>query len=283
MAPSDPAIADSTVRVHARLVRVGMILDDLGDDLLAQVVSSCREREPTLEAVLVHGSYATGRAEVGSDLDLDLFVTEPSVHYRTWFEPKGTGDALHVSARCDLTIDVWEEEADEPEDWSLGLPVRLRHRWLWRGNNHSIVAALGEEPVLVKPGADPEIEDMVDAALKMRRHARSGDEIGVRLEAQAAARCASATVAALNDPPPVETPREAVEGATSLSLAPRGWPEDLLTTLGLRVAPTDAVVESLDRLVLGVIRLVREVDPSVDKQPDVETYVRDGTLERLLT
>jgi phosphoribosyl-AMP cyclohydrolase len=260
---------------------MGMSLEDLGDGLLSQVVASCREREPSVEAVLVHGSYATGDAQTESDLDLGLFVHDPSGHYRTWFEPREDGEALHVSARCDLTPEVWKEEAREPEDWSLGLPVRLRHRWLWRGNS-TLVAAIGEEPVLDKPGGGPEIEDMVDAILKMRRHSRNGDDVGTRLEAQAAARYASMTVAALSEPPPVDTPRAAVEGVSSLSVAPVGWRDDVVTALGLRAASTDEVVGSADRLVLGSLRLVREVNPSVDVQPDVETYVRDGTFERLL-
>ncbi len=46
---------------------------------------------------------------------------------------------------------------EEPADWSLGLPVELPHVWLWAGDD-SIVAEIGELPVLHKPGSSPEIE-----------------------------------------------------------------------------------------------------------------------------
>lgn len=261
---------------------VGLTLADLGEELIARIIDSCRSREPSIAAVLVHGSYATGVAHPESDLDLDLFVSEPAVHYRTWFESRGEQAPLHVSARCDLTLKTWEHEANEPEQWSLGLPVRLVHRWLWCGDP-DLATALGDDPVVAKPGGSPEIEDMVDAVLKMRRHAHAADDVGVRLEAQTAARCAAPTVGALNDSAPATDPRSAIEGVVSLPVAPRGWGPDFLTAAGLAHASVDQVLEATNRLVIGTLRLVREVDPAVDDQPDIERYVRDGTLERLLS
>jgi predicted nucleotidyltransferase len=257
-------------------------VSDLEGDLVERVIRSCRVREPTVEAVLVHGSYATGRARSDSDLDLDLFIAgEPSARYKTWFEPRQDHQLLHVSARCDLNIDVWEEEAEEPEDWALGLPVELPHSWLWRGDGR-LVDVLGERPVLTKPGSAPEVEDMIDAVIKMRRHAAAGDELGGRLEAQAAARYAAPTVAALNTPRPVTDPRSALDTILALPVAPPDWASNLVVAMGLVAHTIDEVVEATHNLALGVLRLAREVNPHVDPQPEIARYLTDGTLERML-
>lgn len=257
-------------------------LTDLEDDLVERIISSCRARESTMEAILVHGSYATGRARPDSDLDLDLFIAgEPSEHYRTWFETRQDGHLLHISARCDLNIDVWQDESEEPEDWALGLPVELPHQWLWRGDGR-LVGLLGESPLLTKPAQSPEIEDMVDAVIKMRRWATEGDQLGARLEAQAAARYAAPTVAALNAPTPVSDPRSALDTILALPLAPPRWAAELPVAMGLASATIADVVEATNNLTRGVLRLAREVNPHVDPQPEVGRYLADGTFERML-
>jgi Nucleotidyltransferase domain len=265
-----------------RLKGVGASVSDLEVGLVDQVVSSCQVREPTTVAVLVHGSYATGHADLDSDLDLALFTDgEPSEHYRMWFAARGSLEPLHVSARCDLTIDAWAEEQEEPEDWALGLPVELPHAWLWLGDRR-LAEVLGDRPLLSKPGKPPEIEDMVDAALKMRRHARTGDELGARLEAQAAARLAAPVVCALNHPGPVTDPRSALAAVLGLPVVPLGWEVDLPVSMGLAAAALGETVQATIRLVRGTLRLARERNPGVDPQPETERYLVDGTFERLL-
>lgn len=261
---------------------VGASVTDLEPELAGRVIGSCRAREPSAAGILVHGSYATGRASDESDLDLALFIEgEPSEHYRTWFEARDGLAPLHVSARCDLNVVVWDQEREEPEDWALGLPVELPHVWLWRGDRR-LAERLGDHPVLSKPGGPPEIEDMVDAALKMRRHARGGDELSARLEAQAAARFAAPTVCALNDPEPVTDPGSALAAVLALPVAPPGWQADLPVAMGLTAAALDEVVQTTIRLVRGTLRLARERNPGVDPQPEIKRYLVDGTLERLL-
>src|SRR5688500_14416861 len=137
----------------------GLSLSDLPVELRDRVIASCREREPSTAAILVHGSYARGCARPDSDLDLGIFITdEPRAHYRTWFAARLADAPLHVSARSGLSIDVWQEEGeeDEPEDWTFGLPAELVHVWLWVGDE-SIRERLGDEPVLRRPAAEPEV------------------------------------------------------------------------------------------------------------------------------
>jgi phosphoribosyl-AMP cyclohydrolase len=255
---------------------------ELGADLAGRVIGSCRGREPGVAGILAHGSYATGRVSRDSDLDLALFIAgEPTEHYRTWFEDRDGLGLLHVSARCDLTIEVWNREREEPEDWALGLPVELPHLWLWCGDRR-LAELLGDYPVLSKPGSPPEIEDMVDAALKMRRHARGHDELGARLEAQAAARFAAPTVCALNNPGPVTDPRSALAAVLALPIAPPGWTADLPVAMGLTTAALGEIVQTTIRLARGTLHLARERNPAVDRQPEIKRYLLDGTLERLL-
>lgn len=257
-------------------------LRDLPTDLRERVIASCREREPSAVGVLVHGSYATATARPDSDLDLGIFISgSPTAHYRTWFEERAAPKPLHISARSDLSLETWQREASEPKSWAMGLPVELRYAWLWSADER-LRAAIGECPVLRKPGVKPEVEDMVEALLKARRAHATGDEIGVRFAAQAAARSAAPCVAALNQPAPVRDPRTALDTLTTLPIAPERWAVDLLACLGLAPQAAPGVIVAAERLVGGVLRLLRERDPAVDPQPDIARYVADGTFERLL-
>ncbi len=119
----------------------------------------------------------------------------------------------------------------------------------------------------------------VGAVLKMRRHARAEDELGVRLEAQAAARYAASTVAALNALAPVSDPRSALESILCLPIAPHDWASDFVAATGLWSASINEVLEATNRLVAGTLQLAREVNPGVDRQPEIERYLTDGTLE----
>jgi phosphoribosyl-AMP cyclohydrolase len=262
---------------------MGLSLGDLAAGLTDRVVASSRERQPGTTGILVHGSYATGRARPESDLDLAIFVSgPPTVHYRTWFEMREGQLPLHVSARADLTVEIWKREAMTPAGWALGIPVELAHVWLWPGDGH-LLNTLGDNPVVRKPGAAPEVEDMVDALLKARSAAVTGDPIGLRLAAQDAVRFAAPCVAALNTPERARDPRSALTTILGLPVAPVGWSDDVVTCLGLSSRSDQDVAAAGERLVRGVLRLLRETDPYVDPQPDIARYLIDGTFEKILT
>ena len=133
-----------------------------------------REEEPETVAIVVTGSYATGRATARSDLDLNVLTEAPPRlgRYRTWFEPRRDGPPLHVSAGVQ-TLRRWIERAGEPvepDDWSLGFPTEEAARFLWA--NDRARAALGDPPTVRRPGADPEVEDLFEAATKVARPSR---------------------------------------------------------------------------------------------------------------
>jgi len=52
--------------------------------------------------------------------------------------------------------------------------------------------------------------------------------------------------------------------------------------MGLTTAALGEIVEATIRLVRGTLSLARERNPGVDRQPGIERYLIDGTLERLL-
>jgi phosphoribosyl-AMP cyclohydrolase len=261
----------------------GLSLGNLAAGLTDRVVASCRDREPGTTGILVHGSYATGRARPESDLDLAIFIAgPPTVHHRTWFEEREGQLPLHISARSDLTVEIWKGEAMTPADWALGIPVELAYVWLWPGDGY-LRNTLGDNPVVQKPGAAPEVEDMVDALLKARSAVVTGDSIGLRLAAQDAVRFAAPCVAALNMPEQARDPRSALTTILGLPVAPLGWSDDVVTCLGLSSRSDQEVAAAVERLVRGVLRLLRETDPYVDPQPDIARYLIDGTFERILT
>lgn len=252
---------------------------ELPSEFVDRIIATCLEREPDACGILAHGSYVTGTARPDSDLDLDIFLAgDPTEHYRTWFVDRPGDLPLHISARSDYSLTAWQQELTEPEEWAFGLPVQIVHGWIWC-SDPALRTALGERPALRKPGAGPELEDMVDALLKMRR---ATDAIGARLHAMEAARFAAPCVAALNSVPPVHDPRGAVDALLALPIAPERWSYDVAGCLGLDERATAEIRESAERIVRGTLQILRTVNPYADPQPDIAKYLIDGTFERIV-
>lgn len=258
-----------------------MRLGDLSGELLGRIVETCREREPGATGILAHGSYVSGRARPESDLDLDIFLSgQPAVHYRTWFIDRRGELPLHISARSDYSLAAWEQEDGESEGWAFGFPVEIVHAWVWY-SDPILRENLGEQPMLRKPGAEPEVEDMVDTLLKMRR---ADDGIGTRLHAMEVARYAAPCIVALNTgAPPVCDPRGALDALLTLPIAPQRWSYDMTGCLGLAERATSEIRDSAERVALGVLQMLRQINPYADPQPDVAKYLIDGTFERIVT
>lgn len=204
-------------------------------------------------------------------------------HYRTWLEDRTDAPPLHVSARTDLTLHAWAEDAEEPQEWAFGLPTTQPFEWLWEPEG-ALRRALGELPVLLTPAGEPEVEDMVTELTKVHRSSARADDLGVRFHAQRVVAFASPTVVALNSPAPtVDTPRAALDTiCEGLSRTPGAWAADVLVCLGLTPEDVATTAAAADRLVIGVLELLRTVDPTIDAQDGVADLVRSGDLDRLL-
>ncbi|MDQ2741616.1 MAG: nucleotidyltransferase domain-containing protein, partial [Chloroflexota bacterium] len=235
------------------------------------------ELEPL--AVLVSGSYAAGRAEPSSDLDLMLLVDrEPTGEHRTWFEDR-PGRPLHVSCGCKL-LDRWIENGREPAEWSLGFPTEEATTVLWATD--AARRRLGDPPTVYRPAGMPELEDFVESASKAQRALVSRDGAGARWHAHDMAAYAPTLLVSLNPERRVTDRRDALAAALALPLAPPHYAADLATCLALDcVAGLTLTVAAL-RLPQELLAFLRARQPDLDPLPWISRYLADGSLERHL-
>lgn len=248
--------------------------------LVERVVEQLLALEADATAVLLTGSYAKGTAAVTSDLDLMAITPSPRVGYRTWFENQPEGDPpLHVSAGA-MTSDKWLADAREPARWSLGFPAINAAAYLW--TDAETRARLGDDPSLLHPAAEPELEDFLDFVFKAKRSANNDDELGLRWYAQGAALLAPTLLIPLNEERTVRDRRDALDAALTLAVAPDNFAASLATSLGLTSASGGEVKAAVARIGSDLLAFLREHSPDVDQQPEIARLLADGTLERHL-
>lgn len=223
--------------------------------------------------VAVLGSYARGNATPASDLDLHAILrAPPRVGYRTWFV-----DDLHVSFGFAEVRDL-QRILSRPADWSLKLPSAIPG--VWALADDEVRDAFADPPDFSRPAGEPELEDFVEWSAK---GLGAGDSLALRLAARGAGEEAPALLFELNEVRRVDSRAAAVRAACSFHTAPEGWADDLPVLLGLTASPDDRVREALVRVSRCVLRLLRESGSRVgDAQPELTTYLHDGTLERHL-
>jgi phosphoribosyl-AMP cyclohydrolase len=256
------------------------IVAGLGPELIEGIVGKLVELEPSTIAILISGSYAKEVADESSDLDVQVVTAdEPSSPYRMWFENRPGSTPLHVSPSV-KSLGAWLRKRDEPQDWAFGFPVEHVVRYVWATDDAR--AMLGDPPTNTHPPAEPELEDFVEFVGKVRRCHAKGDVVGVRFFARALAFLAPRLIQPVNEVVLVHDPREALDAALSLSIAPAHYRDDMIACLGLIAVDDDRVYESAMRLSHELLTFLRERRPDVDPQPDITRYLIDGTLERHL-
>lgn len=251
------------------------------DPVLAErVVARIRELEPSTIAVLIFGSYAKGRADRDSDLDVHAVTEdEPVSPYRMWFEERTGEKPLHVSPSV-KSVSAWLAKRAEPQGWALGFAAEHVARYLWSTDDAR--ARLGDDPSCVHPPAEPELEDFVEYLIKIERAAAAEDWPILRIYARQAALLAPGLLRTLNDEVAVRDRREALETALSVRVAPEHYRTDLTIALGLADATDEAVRRAALRLGRELLAFLRVYKPDADPQPDIAAYLADGTLERHL-
>ena len=254
-------------------------MPSLPADALDRIFAKIERFEPDAQAVLLRGSYATGAATGESDLDLTVITAgTPREPYRTWFEER-RDDLLPVSISAKETI-AWLARRRQPAEWALGFPAADVAAYVWA--TAAARAALGENPSVERPPLPPSLADFVDTAVKVRRARARADELAVRLYARETALLAPALLRALNDNVVVTDGREAMEAALGLAVAPEHYRNDFRTAAGLQPAGAEVVSSAVMRLAAELLAFLRERSPTVDPQPEIERYLRDGTFERYL-
>jgi Nucleotidyltransferase domain len=257
--------------------RLGVV-EGLDPGLAARVVERIRELEPSTIAVIVFGSYAKGRADTDSDLDVHVVTgNEPASPYRMWFEERPGEKPLHVSPSV-KSVPAWLAQRNKPQGWALGFAAEHVCRYLWATG--SARARLGEDPSCVHPPAEPELEDFVSYLSKIKRAAAGEDWPIARVYAHQAALLAPGLLRTLNGEIAVRDRREAIAAALALEVAPEHYRADLTVSLGLVEASDDEVVQAALRLGRELLAFLRVRDPNADPQPDIARYLGDGTLER---
>lgn len=256
------------------------LVPGLDEAVLERVVARLRDLEPSTIAVLVSGSYAKGTADESSDLDVQVVTADaPRSPYRMWFEERPGRKPLHVSPSV-KSLAGWLAKRDEPQAWALGLPVEHIVRYVWATEDAR--AALGDPPTNMHPPAEPELEDFVEYVQKLRRASERGQPMQVRMRARQAAMLAPTLLRVLNDEVVVRGSVGALEAALAFAVAPEHYREDMVVCLGLVHASDDEVCEAGLRLARELLAFLREHAPDADPQPDIASYLADGTLERHL-
>src|SRR5207248_1412041 len=102
---------------------MGLGLADLPPEMLNHVIKRLLEWQPNAVGVLVHGSYAQGRAGRFSDLDVLVLTSSEPVepHQIAWFEQLD-GRPFHVSPGS-TEVDGFFSRIAGPASWSLGFPT----------------------------------------------------------------------------------------------------------------------------------------------------------------
>jgi len=255
-------------------------LPGLEPELLVAVVGRLLDLEPTAGAVVVTGSYARGTADERSDLDVRAITTEaPRSRYRTWFTERLAGRPLHVSAGA-KSVGDWLAGRAAPNEWALGFPVRCEAVYLWATDG--VREALGDPPSHTHPPAAAELEDLVEALVKVRRAAAAGDGVGARWHAHTAGSLAPRLLLGVNEERVVHDRREALEAALTLPVAPDGYADDLAACLGVRAASDEELAAAALGLGRSLLAFLRRRDPGIDSQPGVAEALRDGSFERQL-
>jgi phosphoribosyl-AMP cyclohydrolase len=257
------------------------------DHLFDRWVERLRAEEPRAVAILCHGSYARGEPEPHSDLDLDVLLDgEPEVGYRSAFEELPDGRLLHATIAVE-SLHGWLARFDPPsesEEWAFFLPARQVARLLWATPE---AGRLLEGRVTQALEFNPQLQDLIESASKVRNAHARGDELGARVGAQGVALRCPAVLGLLSPTAVVDSPLAALRTALDMPLAPAGYRDDMLVCLGMSGRATSAadVHDAALRLALGVLALLREHGPPLGGrvEPGLPEALADGRLVRLMT
>lgn len=253
----------------------------IDDHWLATWTEQLRRLYPNTVTILLAGSHARGEAGPHSDVDLRVVQSHGATGYPVFFEPTAEGRLRHVSVDL-TTLAEWEEEQDEPADWALFLPTEQVERLVWA--TAEVAARLGPTPTKRQPAGDPQIEDFLEYASKVKNALRAGDTVALRWAAHGQARLAPGLLAALNPPVRAQTAVHALRLALDFPVAPPGYQQAMRVCLGLdEQGHSDSEVAEASRLLAeGVFRLLREHEGTGIAEADLRQALLDGTLERYL-
>lgn len=248
------------------------------EQIITQWVDRLRQEHADAVAVVLKGSYARGEAREWSDIDFDVLVSTPDTEiYRTWIEPVGER-LVHISAGVE-SLASWLADANQPSEWSLGLPTIETTKLLWAASEG--LRAQLDHPARTHPAAGPEVEDTMEALGKIRSALARGDDIGVYRNANKLATLLGTVLVPINPHTPVSNSRAAIDAVLGLPNVPAGFAEDWLACMGYVDARTpSATAAAAERLFHGVLALL-PADAAVVGD-DIARLLAEGTIQRYL-
>ncbi|MCO5214971.1 MAG: nucleotidyltransferase domain-containing protein [Thermomicrobiales bacterium] len=246
--------------------------------MIEQMVQRFRVEHPDAVAVLLKGSHARGEATPWSDMDFDVLVSAPETEiYRTWLV-EVDARLVHISAAVE-GIDGWLADADEPSSWSLGLPTAETTRLLWAATDELWQRL--DHPAKMHPAASAEVEDSVEAFGKMVSALGKGDAPGLYSNAYKLATLIPTLLVPINDVPPVESPRQAIDAVLAMTNVPAGFREDWLICMGyVDCRDLETTCAAAQRMLLGALALIPPDAEIVGE--DIARVMVDGSLERYI-
>jgi phosphoribosyl-AMP cyclohydrolase len=253
---------------------------DRVDEIVEEAAQRLRALEPSAVAVVLTGSHARGAVDEYSDLDVRAITEdEPLVRYRTWFAERPGSEPLHVSLGAH-SMAHWLAERQQPAWWAYGFPVLYKARYVWATPDAR--RKLGLDPSIAHPPGAPQLEALLEWATKVQRARSAGDAVGARFYARKVGELTPCLLVGLNEPVVVHSPREALDAALALPVAPAHYRDDIVVCLGLTASSVEEAGRAALRLTRELLVFLRERKPEVDPQPDLPRYLADGTLERRL-
>lgn len=238
--------------------------------VIERILEKMKREQPNLQALLLTGSFARGEGSAESDVDMVGYTTDErhDVWYM-WFE-NSQDRLMHFS----IVVEKLEKPMLEPAEWSLGLPVFDPQIYIWATEKAKEI--LGSDPSAVLPPKEPELEDFIEFANKVRRAGRTNDSVLLRWSARMLAETSAGLLLSLNKVSPVRTAVEAIRTVLNFSNAPEQYRQNFEICYGLKPSTDEIIAAAAHQLAGGMIEYLSH------QASNLSPYLTDGTIKRYL-
>jgi|GEM_PF-625266 len=277
-------------RTEAALTMVKDLGSASGDppwSLVAPLLPDLQHLEPSLDALLLFGSYAQGSQGPFSDLDLGIVTREsPTQPDRLRLLPRPEGFlAVSIHAR---TLETILREASAPYSWPEIRDIYAGAKVIW--GQPSVLEHIQAEVARLSPSADRlwgsaqhDLLSLVEALGKAKNAAARLDGAALLAATGRVAEASARLLRPLN--PPWSTLHEARLAAifASWNTVPAGAADDVALCLGhaagsVNLAP--ALLAAL-RLTLGTIEILQPHADRLPLEPELRSMLLAGRLDLL--
>ncbi len=285
-----------TVAVHprSRTEAALTMVKDLGSaseeppsSLVAPLLPDLQHLEPSMEALLLFGSYARDTQGPFSDLDLGIVTREsPSQtdRLRLLSRPEGLL-AVSIHSR---SLDAILREARDPDMWPEVRDIYAGAKVLW--GQACVLARVKDEVERLSPRPDQlwhtaqhDMLSLVEALGKAKNAATRLDGAALAAATTRVAECSARLLRPLNPPWSALHVAHLARTFASWSSAPEGSADDVALCLGHGPSSANlasALLAAL-RLTLGTIEILTPHVERLPLEPELRSLLADGRLALL--